>query len=95
MLSHELYERKAFIFKSCLMRLIMRNFTEEQTMFRDSYRRFLEAEVVPHMERFREQGIVDREIFQKAGEQGLLMIWPDEKYGGCLLYTSPSPRDRG
>lgn len=82
MLSHELYERKAFIFKSCLMRLIMRNFTEEQTMFRDSYRRFLEAEVVPHMERFREQGIVDREIFQKAGEQGLLMIWPDEKYGG-------------
>ncbi len=60
----------------------MRNFTEEQNMFRDSYRRFLEAEVVPHMERFREQGIVDREIFQKAGEQGMLMIWPDEKYGG-------------
>ena len=60
----------------------MRNFTEEQNMFRESYRRFLEAEVVPHMERFREQGIVDREIFQKAGEQGMLMIWPDEKYGG-------------
>jgi len=39
----------------------MRNFTEEQNMFRDSYRRFLEAEVVPHMARFREQGIVDRE----------------------------------
>ena len=60
----------------------MRNFTEEQNMFRESYRRFLEKEVVPHMERFREQGIVDREIFQKAGEQGMLMIWPDEKYGG-------------
>jgi acyl-CoA dehydrogenase len=60
----------------------MRNFTEEQNMFRESYRRFLEAEVVPHMERFREQGIVDREIYQKAGEQGMLMIWPDEKYGG-------------
>ena len=60
----------------------MRNFTEEQNMFRESYRRFLEAEVAPHMERFREQGIVDREIFQKAGEQGMLMIWPDEKYGG-------------
>jgi len=50
----------------------MRNFTEEQNMFRESYRRFLEKEVVPHMERFREQGIVDREIFQKAGEQGML-----------------------
>ena len=60
----------------------MRNFTEEQNMFRDSYRRLLEADVVPHMARFREQGIVDREIFKKAGDQGLLMIWPDEKYGG-------------
>jgi len=60
----------------------MRNFTEEQNMFRDSYRRFLETEVTPHMSRFRDQGIVDREIFQKAGEQGMLMIWPDEKYGG-------------
>jgi len=60
----------------------MRNFTEEQNMFRDSYRRFLNEEVVPHMPRFREQGIVDREIFQKAGEQSLLMVWPDEKYGG-------------
>lgn len=60
----------------------MRKFTEEQHMFRDAYRKFLEVEVVPHMERFREQGIVDREIFRKAGEQGMLMIWPDEKYGG-------------
>ncbi|MEP3422942.1 MAG: acyl-CoA dehydrogenase family protein [Erythrobacter sp.] len=60
----------------------MRKFTEEQHMFRDAYRKFLEAEVVPHMERFREEGIVDREIFRKAGEQGMLMIWPDEKYGG-------------
>lgn len=60
----------------------MRTFTEEQNMFRDAYRKFLETEVAPHMERFREQGIVDREIFQKAGEQGFLMIWPDEQYGG-------------
>lgn len=60
----------------------MRSFTEEQTLFRTSYRRFLEEEVVPHMPRFREQGIVDREIFMKAGDQGMLMIWPDEKYGG-------------
>ncbi|MEL7199839.1 MAG: acyl-CoA dehydrogenase family protein [Pseudomonadota bacterium] len=62
--------------------MMSRNFTEEQILFRESYRRFLEAEVVPHMPRFREQGIVDREIFEKAGQQGMLMIWPDEKYGG-------------
>jgi len=60
----------------------MRQFTEDQNMFRDAYRKFLEQEVAPHMERFREQGIVDREIFKKAGDQGFLMIWPDEKYGG-------------
>ena len=60
----------------------MRNFTEEQNMLRDAYRKFLEVEVAPHMERFREQGIVDREIFKKAGDQGFLMIWPDEQYGG-------------
>lgn len=60
----------------------MSNFTEEQQMLRGAYRKFLETEVVPHMARFKEQGIVDREIFRKAGEQGFLMIWPDEQYGG-------------
>jgi len=60
----------------------MREFTQEQVLFRDSYRRFLEAEIVPHMQAWREAGIVDRRAFRKAGEQGMLMIWPDEKYGG-------------
>ena len=60
----------------------MRKFTEEQNMLREAYRRFLEAEVAPRMEEFRKAGIVDREIFKKAGEQGFLMIWPDEEYGG-------------
>ncbi len=62
--------------------MLPRDFTEEQTMFRDAYRKFLAAEIVPHMESWREAGIVDREAFRKAGEQGFLMIWPEEKYGG-------------
>lgn len=62
--------------------MLKRNFTEEQLMFRDAYRKFLSAEIVPNMERWREQGIVDREAFIKAGEQGFLMIWPDEELGG-------------
>ena len=62
--------------------MLQREFTEEQTMFRDAYRKFLASEIVPHMEAWREAGIVDREAFRKAGEQGFLMIWPDEKYGG-------------
>ena len=55
-------------------------------MFRDAYRRFLAEEVVPHMERFREQGVVDREVFKKAGERGFLMVWPEERYGGMDDY---------
>jgi acyl-CoA dehydrogenase len=62
--------------------MLPRNFTEEQNMFRDAYRKFVSAEIVPHMEAWREAGIVDRSAFRKAGEQGFLMIWPDEKYGG-------------
>ncbi|NND68084.1 MAG: acyl-CoA dehydrogenase [Halioglobus sp.] len=62
--------------------MLQREFTEEQQMFRDAYRKFLAAEIVPHMEAWREAGIVDREAFRKAGEQGFLMVWPDEKYGG-------------
>jgi acyl-CoA dehydrogenase len=62
--------------------MLQRDFTEEQHMFRDAYRKFLAAEIVPHMESWREAGIVDRAAFRRAGEQGFLMIWPDEQYGG-------------
>lgn len=62
--------------------MLPRRFTEEQTMFRDAYRKFLTAEIVPHMEDWREAGIVDREAFRRAGERGFLMVWPEEKYGG-------------
>ena len=55
-------------------------------MFRDAYRKFLASEIVPHMETWREAGIVDREAFRKAGDQGFLMVWPDEKYGGLGDY---------
>ena len=60
----------------------MRDFTQEQTIFRESYRRFLEQEIAPHMEEWRTAGIVDRNAFRKAGEQGFLMVWPAEQYGG-------------
>jgi alkylation response protein AidB-like acyl-CoA dehydrogenase len=52
-------------------------------MFRDSVRSFMKNEIQPHSERWHEQGIVDRDAFLKAGEQGLLLMWADEKYGGA------------
>jgi acyl-CoA dehydrogenase len=57
-------------------------FNEEHEMFRDSVRRFMQSEIEPHVERWREAGICDREAFLKAGEQGLLCMWADEQYGG-------------
>ena len=60
----------------------MRAFSDEQNLFRETYRRFLTNEVAPRMEDWRKAGIVDRDIFRRAGELGFLMIWPDEKYGG-------------
>ncbi len=59
----------------------MRSFTEDQLVFREAYRRFLEQEIQPCMPKWRKEGIVDRIAFKKAGELGFLMIWPDEKYG--------------
>ncbi len=58
-------------------------FDEEHDMFRDSVRSFMQNEIRPHGERWREEGIVDREAYLKAGEQGLLLMWADEKYGGA------------
>jgi acyl-CoA dehydrogenase len=62
--------------------MLRRNFTTEQKMFRESYRRFLQQEIQPQMEHWREQGIVDREAFAKAGANGFLCTWADESHGG-------------
>jgi alkylation response protein AidB-like acyl-CoA dehydrogenase len=60
-----------------------RLFDEEHEVFRDSVRGFLKKEIQPHADRWQEQGIVDRDAFLKAGEQGLLLMWADEQYGGA------------
>jgi len=63
----------------------MREFSEEQQIFRESYRRFLADEIAPHMAQWRRDGIVDRSAFRKAGDNGMLMVWPDERFGGAGL----------
>ena len=60
-----------------------RIFDEEHEIFRDSVRSFMRNEIGPNSDRWHEQGIVDREAFLKAGAQGLLLMWADEKYGGA------------
>jgi acyl-CoA dehydrogenase len=62
---------------------VQRNlFREEHDLFRRSVRTFLEREVVPHQARWREAGIVDREVWRKAGAAGLLCPWLPEALGG-------------
>ncbi len=58
-------------------------FEPEHDLFRDEVRKFFQREIAPHAERWREQGYVDREAYLKAGKQGLLLSWADEKYGGA------------
>jgi len=55
---------------------------EELELFRDAARRFVESEIVPHDARFREQHHVDRELWNKAGEVGLLCTDIPDRYGG-------------
>jgi acyl-CoA dehydrogenase len=58
------------------------HFEPEHDMFRDSVRRFLQAELAGNVERWREQGHVDRDAFLKFGQQGWLCLWAEEAYGG-------------
>jgi long-chain-acyl-CoA dehydrogenase len=57
-------------------------FTSEHETFRDSVRRFLEAEVKPHDEQWQEQGYADKSVWKKAGGHGFLCMSMPEEYGG-------------
>ncbi|WP_420476052.1 acyl-CoA dehydrogenase family protein [Noviherbaspirillum sp. ST9] len=62
--------------------------------FRDAVRRFVDAEIVPQQERWRKQQHVDRDVWRKAGNLGMLLADIPEEYGGsggtfaheCVLF---------
>jgi alkylation response protein AidB-like acyl-CoA dehydrogenase len=57
-------------------------FNSDHEEFRQSLRRFLQAEVLPRHAGWEEQGFVDRDIWQRAGELGFLCTNMPENYGG-------------
>jgi acyl-CoA dehydrogenase len=57
-------------------------FTPEHDQFRDAVRRFFERELIPHLDRWEEEGIIDRAFWTKAGAAGLLCPTVPEQYGG-------------
>ncbi len=56
--------------------------TDELVMFEEEVAKFYTRELAPHVETWRDQGVVDRWAWEKAGEQGLLCMSMPEEYGG-------------
>ncbi|MGE5649723.1 MAG: acyl-CoA dehydrogenase family protein [Bacillota bacterium] len=50
--------------------------------FRDAVRRFVAAEITPHQDAWRKQQHVDRALWRKAGELGILLADIPDAYGG-------------
>lgn len=57
--------------------------TEDLVLLEEQSRRFLDAEFIPHIERWDEAGIMDRSAWNKLGEAGLLCAGIPEEYGGA------------
>ncbi|GAA1539400.1 acyl-CoA dehydrogenase family protein [Nocardioides humi] len=54
----------------------------EHEDFRRTARTFLEREVVPHHEQWEKDGLIDRDVWRKAGRAGLLGFEVPEEYDG-------------
>jgi acyl-CoA dehydrogenase len=69
-------------------------------VLRESVARFVEAEMLPHDAKWREQHHVDRDAWRKVGEAGMLLLDVPTEYGGgggdfrheCVLYEELNRR---
>jgi acyl-CoA dehydrogenase len=57
-------------------------FSEEHELFRQQVRRFVDKEVEPKVAQWNERGMVDRAIWKRLGEEGLLGANAPVEYGG-------------
>ena len=60
-------------------------FTEDHHLFRESFHDFLQKEVVPHIEKWEKEGVIERFIWKKFGDMGFFGINYPEAYGGSNL----------
>ena len=58
---------------------------DEHVMFRDSLRKFLQKEAVPHYDTWEKDRLIPIAFWKKLGEMGFLCPQVDEKYGGLGL----------
>jgi acyl-CoA dehydrogenase len=64
------------------MRNNRRVYDQEHQLFRESIERFIRREVAPHFQRWEQNGIVDRTLWEKAGQAGFLCPQVPEIFGG-------------
>ena len=57
-------------------------FDENHRIFRDQVRKFFDRELHPKLDRWEEEGIIDRDFWRACGEAGLLCPTMPEQYGG-------------
>lgn len=57
-------------------------YREEHEIFRRTFKKFVEKEMVPYIEEWEEKKEMPRAAWKKLGEQGYLCPWLDEQYGG-------------
>ena len=60
-------------------------FNEDHNAFRDQVRKFFAKELEPNLDRWEDQGLVDRSFWRACGEAGLLCPTVPEQYGGLGL----------
>ena len=66
------------------------HYSEEHRIFRESLRKYLTKEVIPHVEEWEEAGIVPKSAWRSLGAQGFLCMQVPEEYGGLgadFLYS--------
>jgi acyl-CoA dehydrogenase len=57
--------------------------TEDLVVLEEQVRRFTQAELTPHLDRWHEQGMYEREVWTRTGAAGLLCASIPEEYGGA------------
>jgi len=57
-------------------------YSEEHEAFRDTVRRFVDREIMPHVDQWDEAEEFPRELYRKASAAGLLQLGFPEEYGG-------------
>lgn len=59
--------------------------TTEHETFRQTLRTFIRKEILPHIDRWEQEGQIDKAIWKKMGDMGFMGLNYPEKYGGMDL----------